>query len=145
MRTLRRGAALHRVLAIAVVGSTACATPGFSDVHVMIRGTYDLREKRLVWGRALSYFQERSAVVTFADLDAGILASDLQPESCGGTVCDARTGVQFTLADDGVAVLSISRVVRGPMSPIVASELRRECEGALLSIVGPLRPRFDRP
>jgi hypothetical protein len=106
------------VLLGVIVLLTGCITPASASFHTVGRGKYDTSEKRAVWGRALEQFQEYNAIVTLVDYEAGILASGSQPAGnvpCHGVVnsCAAVMGWQFTMADDGTALLSVRRGIIG--------------------------------
>jgi len=117
-------------------------------VHTLARGSYDVAERRAVWGRALVMFQETNAIISYANIDSGVLASEVQPEwvSCDSitATCDARVGVQFTLGEDGKALLGFRRGLLGQvyygkklMSPASVQKLKADADAALAFIVGP--------
>lgn len=120
--------------------------------HTLGRGTYDISEKREVWGRALEEFQRHNAIVTVVDYEAGILASGSQPAEsiqclASNKRCDSTVGWQFTMSDDGTSLLSVRRGVSGVISYSLGrpasllgddskDRLERDTDAILAAIVG---------
>jgi hypothetical protein len=149
---------VRNVLLVAAVTVAAGCTPIMTrqGMHTLSRGSYDVAEKRVVWGRALESFQERNLIITFADLEAGVLASGNQPEvvrcaSING-LCDSTTGVQFTLSEDGTVMFSVRRGVTGavysqkPLLPEASqTDFQRRSDDILRFIVGERGKLTERP
>jgi hypothetical protein len=139
---------MNRQTAVAIALLSAACAPVMraQNVHTVSRNTADPTERNLVWARALEYFQAACIPVELSDPAGGILVSkDISNEyecrSLGRCQCIGST--QFTIAEDGTAMISRNCIVTAPTfdnKPLVRSldvdRFREAQDHALLIIVG---------
>jgi hypothetical protein len=115
-------------------------------------------ERTRVWGRAVTAFQMTGRIVALTDSVGGVLQSAPQRSTVRCTIrndyfadpqtefCDSVEFTQFTVSDEGVAFLSVTRNVAGVVyrdgdrAGVVTEKteksLQRELDGLLDYIVG---------
>jgi hypothetical protein len=114
---------MKRASIVAAVALFAgCITNSSAVVNTISRATFAPEEKRQVWGRALDYFQSTNTMISAADVTSGFLRSERQPSTfrCSAfangvavSSCPCHEVIQFTLSDDGTALLRTNRSIFG--------------------------------
>jgi hypothetical protein len=152
--------ALVLMLSAATVG---CVVPMAASVNTLSRAKFQPDEKPRVWGRALEYFQTTNTLLTTVDIASGVIRSERQPSTakCSGAYtarfpsgddCSSEETIQFTISDDGLAILRTNRTVVGQtmqgeelISDTDRKRAQRAQDAALAKIVGAPPPAPERP
>jgi len=123
---------------------TGCAMPVIVPVHTVSKARFSPQDRRSVWGRTLESFQNTNTLIAYSDPVGGILRSEMQPSQapCSGSywvrtdnreekptpMCDGLAHIQFTICDEGLAILRTNRTVRGSVSGYNALVTDRDLE-----------------
>jgi hypothetical protein len=140
--------------ALVVAGCVPVARPA----RTMSTARFDPTERDVVWARTLEELQRMNAVIAWANMEAGVIRTERQPgpAMCSGSAaatpdegrpsadfaCVAVQTLQITIAADGTAIWTTSRVVRGvtlgedPLTPEDVAEFQRRQDAVLSRIVG---------
>jgi hypothetical protein len=157
------------VLAFVVPLAVGCASTRTVPLHLTSQSRFEPAQRREVWGRAVTSLQIAGSIVKLTDPVGGVLLTEAQPTSTpcnnsveaerpahtggamgaardeprGPTMCPSTIIVQFTMTDEGLAVLRLNRGVYGTAYSGKAlftdgdlAALQNECESWLHYIVG---------
>lgn len=149
-------------IGITVLFAVGCAgmPPVETSLQLASRRDFPPSERALVWGRAVTAFQMTGRIVQLSDALGGVLQSARQGSKVPCVVhpsvaswCPAVEFSQFTVSNDGVAFLRITRSVRGvpaqgTESLVTAADRalqQAQVEDLLDFIVGKTRKRPEPP
>jgi hypothetical protein len=141
---------MNRPIALAVAFALSACAPVMrtQNVHAVSRNVANPGERRLVWARALDFFQTACMPIELSDPAGGLLVSkEINSElRCSVGRCQCHGSTQFTIAEDGTAMISRNCVVAAETyggAIIQFGELdrfRKAQDHALLVIVGGAPP-----